>query len=215
MAALVRVAPDFGALAAAHVAFEFMDRRCLRSPHDVEGNSLPSTIEYPSWCPCERGCLFIVAGGKPLPIAVDSATAKTETQLTGQVFGDLRVGTDNAEDEGHELPHLDDARHVDSARIRHLIRRVSEPELLFDFFIRHPCMFPFGFRNALDPRLSMFARAPNATARPANVRSFRFYNGEHRRPWPIVSHHRQRFRTGVGDRETLRSRLERGAHHVR
>ena len=40
MAALVRIAPDFGALAAAHVAFQFMDRRCLRSPHDVEGNGL-------------------------------------------------------------------------------------------------------------------------------------------------------------------------------
>ena len=36
MAPLVGIAPDFGALAAAHVAFEFMDRRCLRSPHDVE-----------------------------------------------------------------------------------------------------------------------------------------------------------------------------------
>ena len=40
MAPLVGIAPDFGALAAAHVAFEFMDRRCLRSPHDVEGNGL-------------------------------------------------------------------------------------------------------------------------------------------------------------------------------
>ena len=40
MAPLVRMAPDFGALAAAHVAFKFMDRRCLRSPHDVEGNGL-------------------------------------------------------------------------------------------------------------------------------------------------------------------------------
>ena len=40
MAALVGIAPDFGTLAAAHVAFEFVDRRCLRSPHDVEGNGL-------------------------------------------------------------------------------------------------------------------------------------------------------------------------------
>jgi hypothetical protein len=40
MAALVRIAPDFGALAAAHVAFQFMDRHCFRSPHDVEGNGL-------------------------------------------------------------------------------------------------------------------------------------------------------------------------------
>ena len=38
MAPLVGIAPDFGALAAAHVAFEFMDRRYLRSPRDVEGN---------------------------------------------------------------------------------------------------------------------------------------------------------------------------------
>ncbi len=40
MAPLIRIAPDFGALAAAHVAFQFMDRRRLRSPHDVEGNGL-------------------------------------------------------------------------------------------------------------------------------------------------------------------------------
>jgi hypothetical protein len=40
MAAFVGIAPDFGALVAAHVAFEFMDRRCLLSPHDVEGNGL-------------------------------------------------------------------------------------------------------------------------------------------------------------------------------
>ena len=40
LAALVGMAPDFGALAAAHVAFEFMDRRCLRSAHDVQRNGL-------------------------------------------------------------------------------------------------------------------------------------------------------------------------------
>jgi hypothetical protein len=40
MAPLVRIAPNFGALAAPHVAFQFVDRRCLRSPHDVEGNGL-------------------------------------------------------------------------------------------------------------------------------------------------------------------------------
>ena len=40
MASLVGIAPDFGALAAPHVAFQFMDRRCFRSPHDVEGNGL-------------------------------------------------------------------------------------------------------------------------------------------------------------------------------
>ena len=40
MAPLVGIAPNFGALAATHIAFEFMDRRCLRSPHDVEGNGL-------------------------------------------------------------------------------------------------------------------------------------------------------------------------------
>jgi len=40
MAALVRIVPDFGALAAAHIPFQFVDRRCLRSPHDVEGNGL-------------------------------------------------------------------------------------------------------------------------------------------------------------------------------
>jgi hypothetical protein len=37
------MAPDFGALAAAHVAFEFMNRRCVRSPHDVEGDGLVRT----------------------------------------------------------------------------------------------------------------------------------------------------------------------------
>ena len=40
MAALVGIAPDYGALAAAHVALQFMDRRRLRSAHDVEGNRL-------------------------------------------------------------------------------------------------------------------------------------------------------------------------------
>ena len=40
MAPLVRIASDFGALLAAHVSLELMDRRCLRSPHDVEGNGL-------------------------------------------------------------------------------------------------------------------------------------------------------------------------------
>jgi len=40
MAPLVSIATDFGTLATAHVAFEFVDRRCLRSPHDVEGNGL-------------------------------------------------------------------------------------------------------------------------------------------------------------------------------
>src|SRR6476660_3449463 len=40
MAALVRIAPDFGALAAAHVALQLMDRRRLRSPHDVERDGL-------------------------------------------------------------------------------------------------------------------------------------------------------------------------------
>jgi hypothetical protein len=40
MASLEGIAPNFGALAAPHVAFQFMDRRCLRSPHDVEGNGL-------------------------------------------------------------------------------------------------------------------------------------------------------------------------------
>ena len=40
MAALVGIAPDLRAVLAAHVAFQFMDRRCLRSPHDVEGDGL-------------------------------------------------------------------------------------------------------------------------------------------------------------------------------
>ena len=37
---LYGIAPDSRAILAPHVAFQFMDRRCLRSPHDVEGNGL-------------------------------------------------------------------------------------------------------------------------------------------------------------------------------
>ena len=40
MAAFVRIAADLRAVLAPHVAFQFMDRRCLRSPHDVQGDGL-------------------------------------------------------------------------------------------------------------------------------------------------------------------------------
>ena len=40
MASLVSVAPDFGTLAAAHVALQLMNGRRLRSPHDVERDGL-------------------------------------------------------------------------------------------------------------------------------------------------------------------------------
>jgi len=40
MAALVRIATNLRAVLASHVPFQLMDRRCLRSPHDVEGNGL-------------------------------------------------------------------------------------------------------------------------------------------------------------------------------
>ena len=40
MVALVRVAPNLRAILASHVEFQFMDRRRLRPPHDVEGDSL-------------------------------------------------------------------------------------------------------------------------------------------------------------------------------
>jgi hypothetical protein len=40
MAALVGIAANLRAIAAAHVAFQFMDRRCLRAPHDVRGDGL-------------------------------------------------------------------------------------------------------------------------------------------------------------------------------
>ena len=40
MAALVRVAPDYRTVIAAHVALQLMDRRCLRTPHDVERDGL-------------------------------------------------------------------------------------------------------------------------------------------------------------------------------
>src|SRR5258705_9577589 len=36
MTALVRIAANLRAVLAPHVAFQFMNRRCLRSPHDVE-----------------------------------------------------------------------------------------------------------------------------------------------------------------------------------
>ena len=40
MAALVRIAPNLRAVLAAHVALQFMDRRRLRSAHDVERDGL-------------------------------------------------------------------------------------------------------------------------------------------------------------------------------
>src|SRR5262245_17322288 len=40
MASLVRIPAHLRAVAAAHVAFELMDRRRLRSAHDVERNGL-------------------------------------------------------------------------------------------------------------------------------------------------------------------------------
>jgi len=40
MAAPVRIAANLRAVAAAHVPFQFMDGRCLRSAHDVQGNGL-------------------------------------------------------------------------------------------------------------------------------------------------------------------------------
>jgi hypothetical protein len=40
MAALVWIAADLGAILALHVSLQLMDRRRLRSPHDVEGNGL-------------------------------------------------------------------------------------------------------------------------------------------------------------------------------
>jgi len=40
MATLVRIAAHLRAVLAAHVPFQFVNRRRLRSPHDVEGNRL-------------------------------------------------------------------------------------------------------------------------------------------------------------------------------
>ena len=40
MAPLVGIAPDFGTVLAPHVALQLMDRRRLRSPHDVERHGL-------------------------------------------------------------------------------------------------------------------------------------------------------------------------------
>ena len=38
MAALVRIAPTYEQ--SLHLAFQFVDRRCFRSPYDVEGHGL-------------------------------------------------------------------------------------------------------------------------------------------------------------------------------
>ena len=40
MAALVGIAPNLGAVLASHVSLQFMDRRRLRTTHDVEGDGL-------------------------------------------------------------------------------------------------------------------------------------------------------------------------------
>ena len=40
MAALVQIAANFRAIFAAHVAFQLMDRRRLRPPHDIERDRL-------------------------------------------------------------------------------------------------------------------------------------------------------------------------------
>jgi hypothetical protein len=40
MAALVRIASNLRAIFAAHVAFEFVDRRCLRPSHDIQRDGL-------------------------------------------------------------------------------------------------------------------------------------------------------------------------------
>jgi hypothetical protein len=40
MASLVRVAPDLGAVLAPHVAFQFVDRRRLRPPYDIQRDRL-------------------------------------------------------------------------------------------------------------------------------------------------------------------------------
>jgi len=40
MASLKGISAHLRAVLAPHVAFQFMDRRCLRSPHDVERNGL-------------------------------------------------------------------------------------------------------------------------------------------------------------------------------
>ncbi|OKO75115.1 hypothetical protein AC629_34320 [Bradyrhizobium sp. NAS80.1] len=40
MAALVQIAANLRAILAPHVALQFMNRRCLRPPHDVQGDGL-------------------------------------------------------------------------------------------------------------------------------------------------------------------------------
>jgi hypothetical protein len=47
VAPLERTTPDLRTVAAPHVAFQFMDRRRLRSPHDVEGNGLMRVAAKP------------------------------------------------------------------------------------------------------------------------------------------------------------------------
>src|SRR5262245_21884033 len=40
MTSLIRITPQLRAILAPHVALQLMNRRCLRSPHDVQGDSL-------------------------------------------------------------------------------------------------------------------------------------------------------------------------------
>ena len=99
----------------AHVALQFMDWRCLRSPHDVEGNGLvgvaakafhfeiATLIASPALpppepklrrssrvtsCPCERGCIPSRFHGQGLPTVSPTLAARVPSK-TG-----LRRGTD-------------------------------------------------------------------------------------------------------------------------
>src|SRR6478672_548458 len=84
MAALVGIAPDLRAILAPHVAFEFMDRRCLRSPHDVKGNGLVGVAAKAFHFEiAEPGVDRVAEGGRWL-----RRTLKTEHALIPRLAGE-------------------------------------------------------------------------------------------------------------------------------
>jgi hypothetical protein len=81
MAAPVGIAPDFRAVLAAHVAFQFMDRRCLRSPHDVEGNRLMRVAAEAADLKIEVACIEDIAHHYRQKLAPRDALNKSPKEL--------------------------------------------------------------------------------------------------------------------------------------
>ena len=85
MAALVRIAPEFGALAAPHVPFQFVDRRPLGSPHDVERDGLVRVAAKASDFKIAVTCIERVAQGRRWL----RRTLKAEHALVPRLAGEL------------------------------------------------------------------------------------------------------------------------------